>query len=113
MRFTLRRMAQRGQRRKGMIPHDVTVHPSKDNLKREDQLAWKIAAVAADKVPVERDVTAMIINRVIDNAAVAIGAINRHPVVTARDMALGHPCNDAATVFGVPATKRVSPEWAA
>ena len=83
-----------------MILHDVKVHPSKDNLKREDQLAWKIAAVAADKVPVERDVAAMIVNRIIDNAAVAIGAINRHPVVTARDMALGHPRKDAATVFG-------------
>ena len=57
-----------------MILHDVRVHPSKDNLKREDQLAWKIAAVAADKVPVERDVVAMIINRVIDNAAVAMHA---------------------------------------
>ena len=34
-----------------MILHDVKVHPSKDNLKREDQLAWKIAAVAADKKP--------------------------------------------------------------
>ncbi|HEY6441583.1 MAG TPA: MmgE/PrpD family protein, partial [Acetobacteraceae bacterium] len=63
-----------------MILHDVKVHPSKDNLKREDQLAWKIAAVAADRVPVERDVVAMIVNRIIDNAAVAIGAINRHPV---------------------------------
>ena len=96
-----------------MILHDVKVHPSKDNLKREDQLAWKIAAVAADRVPVERDVVAMIVNRIIDNAAVAIGAINRHPVVTARDMALGHPHRDAATVFGVASGKRVSPEWAA
>ena len=96
-----------------MILHDVRVHPSKDNLKRDDQLAWKIAAVAADKVPVGRDVAAMIINRVIDNAAVAIGAINRRPVVSARDMALGHPLRDGATVFGVPATKRASPEWAA
>ena len=96
-----------------MILHDVKVHPSKDNLKREDQLAWKIAAAAADRVPVERDVAAMIINRIIDNAAVAIGAINRHPVVAARDMALGHPRKDAATVFGVAAGKRVSPEWAA
>ena len=33
-----------------MILHDVKVHPSKANLKREDQLAWKIAAVAADRV---------------------------------------------------------------
>src|ERR1700749_4506604 len=99
-------------RRKRMILHDLRVHPSKDNLKREDQLAWKIAAVAADKVPVAKEVAAMIANRIIDNAAVAIGSINRHSVVTARGMALGHPRKDAATVFGV-ATKRVSPEWAA
>ncbi|MBV9251695.1 MAG: MmgE/PrpD family protein [Acetobacteraceae bacterium] len=96
-----------------MIQHDVRVHPSKDNFAREDQLAWKIAAVAADRVPVEKDVAAMIVNRIIDNAAVAIGAINRRPVVSARDMALGHPRRDGATVFGVPAIKRVSPEWAA
>ncbi len=93
--------------------HEVRVHPSKANLAREDQLAWKIAAVAADRVPVERDVAAMIVNRVIDNAAVAIAAINRHPVVSARDAALGHPLRDGATVFGVPARVRVSPEWAA
>ena len=52
-----------------MISHDVRVHPSKDVLKREDQLAWKIAAVAADKVKVMPDVTDMIVNRIIDNAA--------------------------------------------
>src|SRR3954470_6885176 len=93
--------------------HGVKVHPSKAELARQDQLAWKIAAVAADRVPVERDVTAMIVNRVIDNAAVAIAAIHRRPVVSARDMALGHPLRDAATVFGVATGKRVSPEWAA
>ena len=92
-----------------MILHDVKVHPSKDNLKREDQLAWKIADVAADKVPVERDVAAMIVNRIIDNAAVAIAAINRRASMSARDMALGHPRKDGATVFGVPPAKRVSP----
>ena len=96
-----------------MKSHEVRVHPSKANLAREDQLAWKIAAVAADKVAVERDVAAMIVNRMIDNAAVAIAAINRHPAVSARDAALGHPRRDGATVFGAPAWVRVSPEWAA
>jgi 2-methylcitrate dehydratase len=96
-----------------MITHDLKVHPSKDDLKRPDQLAWKIAAVAADKVAVERDVAAMIVNRIIDNASVAIAAINRRPVTSARDMALGHGRRDGATVFGAPPTKRVSPEWAA
>ncbi len=93
--------------------HEVRVHPSAANLAREDQLAWKIAAVAADRVAVERDVSAMIVNRIIDNAAVAIAAINRHPVVSARGAALGHPRRDGATVFGAPARTRVSPEWAA
>jgi 2-methylcitrate dehydratase len=55
----------------------------------------------------------MIINRIIDNASVAIAAINRRPVVSARGMALGHARKDGATVFGVAPAKRVSPEWAA
>lgn len=93
--------------------HDVKVYPSKVPLKREDQLAWKIAGVAADKIAVPKDTTEMIINRMIDNAAVAIAAINRRPVVSARGMALGHPRKDGATVFGVASGKRASPEWAA
>ena len=96
-----------------MILHDVKVHPSKHRLPRQEQLAWKIAAVAADKAAVERDVAAMIVNRMIDNASVAIAAINRRPVTSARDMALGHPRKAGATVFGVAAKQGVSPEWAA
>jgi len=93
--------------------HPVKVYPSKALLPREQQLAWKIAGVAVDPVPVEDAVAEMIINRVIDNAAVAIAAINRRPVVSARQMALGHPRNGGATIFGVEASRRFSPEWAA
>ena len=93
--------------------HDVKVSPSKANLKREDQLAWKIAGVAADKVAVAKDVAEMIVNRIIDNASVAIASVNRRSVTSARDMALGHPRKSGATVFGIAPTKRVSPEWAA
>ena len=70
--------------------HDVRVHPEADRLPRADQLAWKIAAVAADAVDVLPEVAEMIINRIIDNASVAIASINRHPIVTARDQALAH-----------------------
>ena len=96
-----------------MKTHEVRVYPSKTPLKREDQLAWKIAGVAADKVAVTKEVTAMIVNRIIDNASVAIAAVNRRPVVSARAMASGHPRRGGATVFGLPASRRVSPEWAA
>ena len=96
-----------------MITHDVRVHPSKDALKREDQLAWKIAAVAADRVRVQSDVADMIVNRIIDNAAVAIASVNRRAPISARGMALGHPRKGGATVFGVGPSKGFSPEWAA
>ena len=96
-----------------MILHDVKVHPESDRLKREDQLAWKIAAVAADPVALDADVEDMIINRVIDNASVAIASVNRHPVVSARAMALAHPRAGGATVFGAPSDVRVHAEWAA
>ncbi|WP_376092501.1 MmgE/PrpD family protein [Roseomonas sp. CCTCC AB2023176] len=96
-----------------MQMHPVKVYPSKALLKREDQLAWKIAAVAADPVGVPDDTAAMIINRVIDNAAVALAAINRSAPTSARQMALGHPRQGGATVFGRPAAERYSPEWAA
>jgi 2-methylcitrate dehydratase len=94
--------------------HPVKVHASKALLAREDQLAWKMAGVAVDKVAVQKDVQAMIINRVIDNASVAIAAINRRPVVSARGMALGHAKKaGGATVFGAKSSVTVSPEWAA
>src|SRR5229473_1192730 len=92
---------------------EIKVHPSKSRLPREEQLAWKIAEVAADRVAVQSDVEEMIANRIIDNAAVAVAAINRRPVVSARAMALGHLRTQGSNVFGVNAQQRVSPEWAA
>ncbi len=99
-----------------MQMHDVRVHPSKSRLVREDQLAWKIAAVATDPVAVPAETAEMIANRIIDNAAVAIASVNRHPCMSARDMALAHPAapgRAGATVCGMADTVRVSPEWAA
>ena len=96
-----------------MKSHSVRVHPEADRLAREDQLAWKIASVAADPVPVDPDVAEMIVNRVIDNAAVAIASINRGPVVSARTQALAHPRAHGATIFGCAPDVRVHAEWAA
>jgi 2-methylcitrate dehydratase len=93
--------------------HIVKVYPSKQELKREDQLAWKIAKVASDPVGVDDDVTDMIINRIIDNASVAIASVNRRPVANARSMAICHPRDGGATIFGMPQRQRFSAEWAA
>ena len=102
-----------------MKTHAVRVYRSNETLAREDQLAWKIAELAADPVEPTAAVTDMVINRLIDNAAVAIASLSRAPVVAARGQAEAHaasgPPNSArhrgSTVFGIPG--RYSPEWAA
>lgn len=96
-----------------MKTHTLRVYPSKEHLAKEDQLAWKLAAVASDPVPIDSDVVAMVINRLIDNASVAIAAINRSPVGNARSQALAHPHERGAQVFGMPKSTRVAAEWAA
>ncbi|SFV28121.1 2-methylcitrate dehydratase [Devosia crocina] len=96
-----------------MKSHTVRTYKSAEHLPREDQLAWKIAEVAADDVPLDTDVVEMIGNRIIDNAAVAAASVARRPVVSARGQAEAHPFAPGATVFGLPADRRVSPEWAA
>ena len=96
-----------------MIPHKVRAHPSKDELPREDQLAWKMAAVAADPVEVDAEVTGMIVNRIIDNASVAIASLNRGPIKTARAQANAHGREGGATLFGLPEDHAVCAEWAA
>ena len=96
-----------------MITHTVRVHPSADSLPREEQLAWKIAEVAAGAGSPDKDVVALIGCRVVDNAGVALAAIDRTPVAAARAMALAHPRPGGATLFGLPADTRVGAEWAA
>ena len=91
----------------------VKVHPSKANLKKKDQLAWKIAEIASDKAKINKDAVEMVINRIIDNASVAIASYNRKPVVSARQMALAHPRRNGANIFGLSSKIKVDCEWAA
>ncbi len=96
-----------------MQKHLVRVYPSKEKIDRKDQLAWKIAEMVMDPTPIKADVTDMVINRIIDNASVAIASANRRPVASARAMALAHPRAGGATVFGMPNDQKFSAEWAA
>lgn len=93
--------------------HTVRTYKSAEKLARADQLAWKIAEVASDPVAVEPAVIEMIGNRIIDNAAVAAASLARLPVASARAQATAHPFKPGATIFGLPQSQRVSPEWAA
>ncbi len=95
-----------------MRVHDVRTRRSADDFPREEHLAWKIAEVAADPVAVPVEVVAMVVNRVIDNAAVSAASVVRRPVTVARAQARAHPYSPrGARVFGV--VGNYSPEWAA
>ena len=91
----------------------VKVHPSKSNLKKEDPLAWKIAEIASDNAKLNKDSVDMVINRMIDNASVAIASLNRKAVITSREMAMKHSRRNGATLFGINSKKKFDCEWAA
>ncbi|MCY7413828.1 MAG: MmgE/PrpD family protein [Salinibacterium sp.] len=94
--------------------HNLRVYRSDENLARQDQLAWKIAEVASEAIEPTAAVTDMVINRVIDNAAVAAASLTRAPVVAARAQAEAHRVShhgSGSTVFG--SAEPTSPEWAA
>ncbi len=111
-----------------MIEHEVRAHKSTESFPREEQLAWKLAMVATDPVPVEAEVAEMVVNRLIDDAGVAAAALRRRPVANARAQALRHALPGGgdsavraigavrpggATVLGCPSGMHVQPEWAA
>ena len=95
-----------------MKNNEVKTHKSAEDFPYEEHLAYKVAEVAADPVEVPAETTDMIINRIIDNAAVAMASVARGPVTSARVMAQAHSVSKGgATVFGVDGA--YSAEWAA
>ncbi len=95
-----------------MILHKVQVCPSKINLPKKKQLAWKIAEIANDNAKLNKNSIEMVINRIIDNASVAIASLNRKSVISSREMALKHPKKNGATLFGIDSKLRFDCEWA-
>ena len=96
-----------------MISHKVKVYPSKIYLPKKKQLAWKIANIASDNAKLNKKAVEMVINRIIDNASVAIASLNRKAVISSREMALKHPRKNGATLFGINSKLRFDCEWAA
>ncbi len=96
-----------------MIRHFVKVYPSKIKINKKKQLAWKIAEIASDNARLDKNSIDMVINRIIDNASVAIASLNRPPVISAREMAIAHKRKNGATIFGVNSKLKFDCEWAA
>jgi 2-methylcitrate dehydratase len=98
-----------------MKTHIVKAEKRSGDLKKEDQLAWKLALLASktkdsDLPPETVD---MIKNRIIDNAAIALAAANEYPVTVARDKALATRGGGKATVYGLPQKEVFAPKEAA
>ena len=96
-----------------MIIHKLKVYPSAVKLPKKKQLAWKLAELASDNAKLNKNSVEMVINRIIDNASVAIASLNRKAVITSREMAIKHPRKNGATLFGVNSNQRFDCEWAA
>ena len=96
-----------------MIVHKVKVYPSKIKLHKKNQLAWKIAEIASDNAKLNKGAVEMVINRIIDNASVAIASLNRRSVISSREMALKHSRKNGATLFGVNNKLKFDCEWVA
>ncbi len=93
--------------------HEVRPQAKGRPTARQDQLAWKIAGVAAGDRPLDADAAEMAVNRVIENTASAVAALNRPPVVTARTQAVCFPRRPGANVLGLPGDRLVDCCWAA
>ena len=91
----------------------MKVFPSKKKLPKKNQFAWKIAEIASDNAKLNQQSVEMAINRIIDNASVAIASLNRKSVISSREMAIAHPRKNGATIFGINSKKRFDCEWAA
>ncbi|BBM88925.1 2-methylcitrate dehydratase [Spirochaetota bacterium] len=101
-----------------MKSHTLRPYLSSEKLAKPDELAYKLATLACSKVQPTPEAVQMVKNRIIDNTAVAIAALNDRPVIIAREMALAHPARNSqrggSPIIGVDASDSlVSPEWAA
>lgn len=96
-----------------IVTHAIRPQPAGQTKPREQQLAWLIAEVAAQSAPPDRDAADMAVNRIIENTAVALAAINRTPVCAARAQALCFPREGGANILGLPADRLVDCSWAA
>ena len=69
--------------------------------------------MAAQSWDSNESINEMVGNRLIDNAAVAIAAINRAPVCVARSQAMYHKNKNGSTLFGLSSHEKFNCEWAA
>lgn len=96
----------------GGVVHRVRPQPPGTRTAVETELAYAIARVACETRPLDADAAAMAANRLVENWAVGLAAINRAPVTAARAAALAFARTGGAPVLGL-ANAAVDMTWAA
>ncbi len=96
-----------------IVTHTVRPQPAGRTTPKQEQLAWHIAALASRPARLDGQAVEMAVNRIIENTAVALAAINRAPVCAARAQALCFPREGGANILGLPQGRLVDCGWAA
>ncbi len=95
-----------------MRRYTIRVHPSRDRLPIRQQLAYRFALIANARPKLDTGAVGTVVDRIIDDVAVSLAAIDRHPVASARAQAFAHPREGGATIWGA-GDRRYECEWAA
>jgi 2-methylcitrate dehydratase len=94
---------------------DFVVRPCPPHARpaAQEQLAWRLAELAAAPRPVDPDAATLVGWRLIDNMAVAVASLNRQPVVVARAQSLCFATARGARIIGLAPDQRAQCTWAA
>jgi 2-methylcitrate dehydratase len=84
-----------------------------EKIKKEDQLAWLIAKMASEDWSLTLEIADMVGNRIVDNAGVAVAALNRNAVKISRAQAMKFENKNGSTIFGLDHRKKYDCQWAA
>ena len=85
------------QKNKNMKNFNIKIQKPGENLKKQSQLAFRIAAMSSEDWNLTDEITEMVGNRIIDNAGVAVAALNREAVKIARAQAMQFENKNGAT----------------
>ena len=96
-----------------MKKFNINIQQPGEKLKKENQLAFRIAVMSSEDWNLTDEITEMVGNRIIDNAGVAVAALNREAVKIARAQAMQFENKNGATLFGLEDNKKYDCQWAA
>ena len=90
-----------------MKSYTIKLQKPGTKLEKKNQLAWLIANMAAEDWSLNKEISDMVGNRIIDNAGVAIAALNNKAVKIARAQAMKFENNYGSTLFGLDQSKKI------